>query len=36
VSSGFLAWLDERRAKGKFTDFDPDAAFASVAAGAGR
>lgn len=35
VESGFPAWLAERRAGGEFVDFDPDAAFASVAAGAG-
>lgn len=34
VESGFLAWLAERRARGQFVDFDPDGAFASVAAGA--
>jgi ribonuclease HI len=27
VESGFLAWLDERRARGLFADYDPDAAF---------
>jgi ribonuclease HI len=34
--SGFLAWLEQRRARGQFRDFDPDAAFASVAAEAVR
>ncbi|HEX9580178.1 MAG TPA: ribonuclease H [Gemmatimonadales bacterium] len=32
VESGFAAWLKERRRRGKFTDYDPDAAFDSVAA----
>jgi ribonuclease HI len=27
VESGFLAWLDQRRARGLFADYDPDAAF---------
>jgi ribonuclease HI len=36
VPSEFLAWLEERRARGRFTDFDPDAAFAAVAAEAVR
>lgn len=29
--SGFGAWLAERRAKGKFTDYDPDADFTTLA-----
>lgn len=36
VPSGFPAWLDGRRVRGAFADFDPDAAFASVAAEAQR
>jgi ribonuclease HI len=32
VPSEFLAWLEGRRARGRFTDYDPDAAFAAVAA----
>ena len=36
VPSEFLAWLEERRARGRFTDYDPDAAFAAVAAEAVR
>jgi ribonuclease HI len=32
VPSEFPGWLEERRARGRFADFDPDAAFASVAA----
>jgi ribonuclease HI len=35
VASGFLAWLEERRAK-RFPDYDPDAAFGAVAAEAVR
>jgi ribonuclease HI len=27
VDSGFLAWLEGRRAHGQFTDYDPDTAF---------
>jgi ribonuclease HI len=27
VESGFLAWLEGRRARGQFADYDPDAAF---------
>ncbi len=27
VESGFMAWLEARRARGRFTDYDPDAAF---------
>lgn len=34
--SGFLAWLEARRARGRYADFDPDAAFAYVAAEASR
>ncbi len=30
VESGFAAWLDARRAKGKYLDYDPDAAFAAL------
>ena len=30
VESQFSAWLDQRRAKGQFTDHDPDAAFADI------
>jgi ribonuclease HI len=33
VESGFAAWLDERRRRGQFTDYDPDVAFDAVAAG---
>jgi ribonuclease HI len=36
VPSEFLAWLEDRRARGRFTDYDPDAAFAAVAAEAAR
>jgi len=36
VPSEFLAWLEGRRARGRFTDYDPDAAFAAVAAEAAR
>jgi len=36
VPSEFLAWLEERRARGRFTDDDPDAAFAAVASEAVR
>lgn len=32
VESGFEAWLAERRARGEYLDFDPDAAFASAVA----
>lgn len=31
VESGFLAWLDERRRRGQYTDYDPDAAFEELA-----
>jgi ribonuclease HI len=27
VESEFMAWLEGRRARGQFTDYDPDAAF---------
>lgn len=27
VASGFMEWLEARRARGQFTDYDPDAAF---------
>ena len=30
VESGFEAWLAEQQAKGKFTGYDPDAAFAEL------
>ncbi len=30
VASGFDAWLQAKRAKGKFTDYDPDADFTSL------
>ncbi|HEX9728495.1 MAG TPA: ribonuclease H [Gemmatimonadales bacterium] len=30
VESGFDAWLDQRRATGQFTDYDPDTAFMTV------
>lgn len=33
VESGFPQWLDERRQQGKYLDYDPDAAFARLAAG---
>lgn len=32
VTSGFQDWLEERRQRGQFTDYDPDAAFAELAA----
>jgi ribonuclease HI len=32
VPSAFAAWLEERRAKGRYAGYDPDAAFDSVAA----
>ncbi len=32
ISSGFLAWLREHQAKGLFTDYDPDRAFAQSVA----
>ncbi len=32
VDSGFPAWLAARQARGKFTDYDPDAAFESLEA----
>jgi ribonuclease HI len=32
VPSGFLAWLDERKARGRYPDFDPDAAFHGLVA----
>jgi ribonuclease HI len=31
VASGFAEWLDAKRAKGKYLDYDPDAAFARLA-----
>ena len=31
VESQFSAWLDQRREKGQFTDYDPDAAFTDTA-----
>jgi ribonuclease HI len=33
VESGFQQWLAERRQRGKYLDYDPDAAFARLAAG---
>jgi ribonuclease HI len=30
VDSGFLAWLEAKRTKGKFLDYDPDQAFTSL------
>ncbi len=33
VESGFSQWLGERRQRGKYLDYDPDAAFANLAAG---
>ena len=30
--SGFAAWLESRRAKGQFSDYDPDTEFATIAA----
>ena len=33
VQSGFRQWLGERRHQGKYLDYDPDAAFARLAAG---
>jgi ribonuclease HI len=33
VESGFQQWLAERRQRGKYLDYDPDAAFAQLAAG---
>lgn len=32
VASGFLEWLADRQAQGKFSGYDPDAAFDAVAA----
>jgi ribonuclease HI len=32
IESGFAAWLAERRARGQFVEYDPDAAFAEVEA----
>ncbi len=31
VASGFLAWLEQQRARGRYHDYDPDAAFAELA-----
>jgi ribonuclease HI len=36
VPSGFLAWLEERRARGRYADYDPDTTFQAVAAEAVR
>jgi len=33
VESGFSRWLGEHRQQGKYLDYDPDAAFAQLAAG---
>jgi ribonuclease HI len=30
VESGFAAWLDARRARGQYADYDPDAAFEAL------
>ena len=30
--SGFAEWLESRRAKGRFSDYDPDTEFATIAA----
>ncbi len=32
VESGFPEWLERRRARGQYADYDPDAAFAELAA----
>jgi len=32
VPSGFLDWLDAKRGRGQYTDYDPNAAFAELAA----
>lgn len=32
VESGFSTWLEERRRRGQFTEYDPDAAFEALAA----
>ena len=33
VESGFAEWLDAKRSRGRYVDYDPDAAFAELAAG---
>jgi len=33
VPSRFLEWLEERRSRGKFTDYDPDQAFGELESG---
>jgi ribonuclease HI len=35
VESGFLDWLDQRRARGQFSDYDPDGAFHTLVRDAG-
>ena len=30
VASGFLAWLEQQRARGRYLDYDPDAAFTEL------
>jgi ribonuclease HI len=30
IESGFLTWLERKRAKGKYQDYDPDAAFQAL------